>query len=618
MTINLQLAKYARGFLIQKTPIEFNISALGVEWAEIRFGIQDEFHCFYDPRNSVISVKKDDIFCFILGIVVDTKNWKQDLGLIANNICQKAINKEELYNYIDYLAGRYIIIFGSKKEALLIQDACGMRSCYYSSKLISSHYNIIGRLENKAEHFFWKTYQGFTRKPWYLPGDITPWQGVLTLLPNHELHLTNHSVHRFFPRENRKKINPDLIIDEFSYSLIKQCEILSKRYSLFTSLTGGVDSRVTLSALRSLAHNVLFYTYNNGSKTDGNELDNQISQYLCKLFNLNLKNITLNGNLPEGFREIYHENHYHEHVLHAIPKYLEHLPCDGGLHLRSNILEIIRHRDYFRPNANSSLSLNENTYGYYGLDKIDHVQDLFDEFYIRNEYEKLFNYDVGDIFYMEYRMGVWHSGGVLLGTDIAFDTYCLFNCRRLIEIGLALPKYLKENNFLANSVIKNNWPELFASIPNTNIFAGDISLLENYKKDCFEISNNKQLNTGISLVRRKDSIEAILYSLSSIRGEESIFTITFAQFWRPRKVRFSISCETNLPIQNNTCINIKIGDLNIECFGRDIFSNTKNIEFNISAKESLSLSISISPVLDTAEADASILIRINNIFIINN
>lgn len=62
MTINLQLAKYARGFLIQKTPIEFNISALGVEWAEIRFGIQDEFHCFYDPRNSVISVKKKTFF----------------------------------------------------------------------------------------------------------------------------------------------------------------------------------------------------------------------------------------------------------------------------------------------------------------------------------------------------------------------------------------------------------------------------------------------------------------------------------------------------------------------------------------------------------------------------
>lgn len=613
MTIDMKSSKYARGYVIQRTSSKYDIAKLNIKWPQINFGIKNEFVCAYDPRNAVINFKKDNYFCFILGNIVDTKNWTQNLLTIAESVCELIDNKTSLYEYVDYLAGRYILIYGSNSEVYLLQDACGMRTCYYSDALIASHYNIIGRLQAKEPHFFWEKYNNFSKKPWYLPGDITPWEGVHTLLPNHELNLDSFTVKRFYPRKKHEILNPISVVQEFSYSLNKQAELLSRKYKLFTSLTGGVDSRVTLSALKNIKSDVLFYTYNNGSKRDGNDLDNKISKYLCSLFNLKFVNIILNKKLPDGFREIYLENHYHEHVLHAIPEYIDLLPCEGGLHLRSNILEIVRHRDYFRPSENSSKALNRNTYGFYGLDKEEYVQQLFDEFYERNEYNRIFNYEIGDIFYMEYRMGVWHSGGILLGTDIAFDTYCLFNCRRLIDIGMSIPKYLKDNNYLPNSIIKENWAELFASIPNTNIFAGDISLLENYSKDQFEIINNHNLSDSVFVQRRKDSVEALIYSANSLKKINNIYTMRFAPFWRSRTVRFSLSCETNIKISKNIRIKISIGDQIINCYDFEIFNNIKFIEFQIPKKESFDLSLAFVND-DAIDYDSSLLIRINNFY----
>lgn len=470
----LKKALYARGFLISTRKIENFDSLPGYKWNElvITKNNSENFYVYYDPRNETAFVKNDDFFVFVLGVCVDLNQERIDISDTAQKILETlSLSKNDFLNYVDELCGRFIIFYGDSKNSFVIQDACGMRSCFYSKNFISSHYSLINDIEKNDFIEYWETYNALEQKPWYLPGNYTPYKNIYTLIPNHELNFETSKVSRIWPRSPKKNISAVEVQQYFENTLKRQIELVSKKYKLLVSLTGGKDSRITLSTLKNVPReNFVTFSYKNNSKTDSNSFDNEMAKYLTKEFNLPFKQLMLNNPLPAGLKEICKKNHYHEHVPRAIPKYITELPytSSGGIHLRSNLMEIIRERGYYRAKIDSGQVLNRISYGYTHNDKNPFVQKGFDEFYNEQEYNK-FNadYDYSDIFYWEYRMGLWHSGGILLNTDIAFDTYCLFNQRKLLEIGLSMPKLYIQNNYLVYETIKHLWPEILFYLPNS-------------------------------------------------------------------------------------------------------------------------------------------------------
>jgi hypothetical protein len=63
------------------------------------------------------------------------------------------------------------------------------------------------------------------------------------------------------------------------------------------------------------------------------------------------------------------------------------------------------------------------------------------------------------MFYWEYRLGTWHSS-LLLESDIAHDTYVIYNAREIIQKLLSIPVSDQLNATVLKRLVKKHWPVL--------------------------------------------------------------------------------------------------------------------------------------------------------------
>jgi hypothetical protein len=87
------------------------------------------------------------------------------------------------------------------------------------------------------------------------------------------------------------------------------------------------------------------------------------------------------------------------------------------------------------------------------------VLAMFERFYETSEFARIENYDPYDMLYWEHRMSTWHTG-IVLGTDVAFDTFINFNNRRVLMPLLAAPLEERLTSAVFKKVIEILWPGL--------------------------------------------------------------------------------------------------------------------------------------------------------------
>ena len=477
---------YARGYLISDKPIVVKES-----WLSMEFG--NGLCITYDKQNECEYVTVGDNWVLILGTVMDTLSWHMDIKRIARNIAEKfAMSDNIFYNYLDYLGGRHLIVYGNREEAYLLQDATGMRSAFYHrhSLLIASHYNIIQNIVNSKRYAFVEEFVQRKPLPWLLPGNTTPYEDIMALMPNHRLTLSNRALKRFFPRENHLHVEVNQAMDYIAECCEKQLLTLAANKKLMLSITKGNDSRITMAAANKLSRSILYYTYY-GEQDPSQMSDLCFTREFARKHELNFLEVS---NSFEGtssqydtLTDVCYHNHYHFHLFYSVPNMLKTLPHDR-IAIRSNLIEIIR-SDYFSDLPAHS-DWEKVAARLYYADKIKDpdYRAVMKRFFYENEYDKTYDYVTGDLIYWEYRMGLWMNGAVLLKDDICFDTYMLFNHRKMLEYGLGIPRYFKKKNFVVHEVIRRLCPELLFDIPNT-----DYSLMDYYLPDS---KNMAEIQTG--------------------------------------------------------------------------------------------------------------------------
>jgi hypothetical protein len=117
---------------------------------------------------------------------------------------------------------------------------------------------------------------------WY-PGEITPFEGVRRLLPNHELRLRDGEASRaHLPPAASEGVADDLV-ETISRTLAEQIERLT-RDGAYMTLTAGQDSRLLLACAREHVDRVWFFTF-----VDENRMtpDRQIAERLRRACSLN-------------------------------------------------------------------------------------------------------------------------------------------------------------------------------------------------------------------------------------------------------------------------------------------------------------------------------------------
>ncbi|PFN07076.1 hypothetical protein [Bacillus cereus] len=410
----------------------------------------------------------------ILGNVIDLNVFSSNKKDIAKNlIAYFRESTDKFFDYLDELAGRYFIFYGDNSQANILSDATGMRSIFYSTDktVISSHCELVQEVVQAAEVKLVKKEWLRDYSSYHLPGHYTLYENIYFLTPNTLLNITEKKVKRFFPREHIVTRTVADVVEEITCLIkgqMKQIVQLDKK--LLFSLTAGIDSRTSLSFLREYKEHFEYFTYSKKNAIPTTsvqklDLDRELVGEIVENLGLNHRFITMdygdNSEELKRFSNVLKRNTFTYHNLRLAKLYLDNF-SNNHLHIRSNLLEIGRsfYKKQFNFKLPKSLTVESmvKCYSYKAMND-KRVFQAFENFYSQVSMDSIFNYDPYDILYWEYRMGTWHSQ-VLLESDVAHDTYILFNARRILKLLLSVPPMERNEHIVFKQLITQNWPVL--------------------------------------------------------------------------------------------------------------------------------------------------------------
>lgn len=474
---------YKRGFVLIKNSERF--PEIVSRWD--RLDLPDDFVLAYESGNKCTFESFGcGWLCLCGSYCMDVVAGNMDFDGIARNMAQKlARSKSEFLDYLDILNGRFVCIYSREGKIFVLNDAAGTRSVYYclSKPAFASHYNLLNEIVNSEAEPFYGKYQKLIKKklsehksfPWVMPGDLTPFQDIRLLVPNHEVDLEAMRSVRFWPRTEMPAVNIDAVCDEIACLIKRQAEVLAANYRIFESLTAGFDSRITLAAVKNVADKITFFTYHNPtSRSGGYEINDREQNFvfaknLCRKEDLRFAEISIiEDAIPADLLEVYKKNHYHVSLPQLLPHYIE-LFTQGSIHLRANLIETMRDshvptNEFASENDIKLFArfMNWNPHDEYYAEACDIYINFFSEYK-----DSIYDYSGSNLAYWEHRLGSWLSGAVISISDFACDTYQLFNCRRIMGLGLCLPIYYKNRSIIYEKILKRLWPELLDyGLPN--------------------------------------------------------------------------------------------------------------------------------------------------------
>lgn len=479
---------YKKGFLFGDASLIDHSLPRG--WNEFNI---DGYKLQYSTENkfSVKIDKEKNIWVILVGsYCMDVFEKHMNFDLIATTLADKLTQGElHFLNHIDTLNGRFVCIYSINGCLHVLNDATASRSVYYctTEPVISSHYNLINECISSVEDTFWPKYIEWVKDkkrdhrswPWLMPGDRTPYENIKILPANHAVSLPNMQMTRFWPRTNSEERNVDGAMKFIAETIKETAETLAKYYKINQSMTAGNDSRITLAAVRTIKDDITIFTYHDSKYNENNyesrdrELNISIARKIAEKENIKLREITLDSINPidKDLKQVLTLNHYHSHI----PAFLAPAASfftPNSIHLRSNLIEIIRGNEHAPLNE---IDAKHNDIGSYfaSLNSYNRehkyfpeVAKLFNEYYFRGDFERIYDYPISQLFFWEYRSS-WLGAAVFVEQDLVCETFQLFNCRKLLQIGLEVPTYYRNRSILYDKVLEILWPDLLDyGLPN--------------------------------------------------------------------------------------------------------------------------------------------------------
>lgn len=177
--------------------------------------------------------------------------------------------------YVAYLGGRFTALLWDGATLTVVPDCVGSLPTYYHSAgpgklLLSSHAHLAGEIagldvDPAPRRFIDEARSMQTKGTLFAPGVVTPFVGLLPLLPNHTLTFDHSRVEhrRFYPFADTVLVRDvDAAYGRFAENFSRHVALLCGLGRTGISLTSGLDSRATFAAARPhLDANALTWTY---------------------------------------------------------------------------------------------------------------------------------------------------------------------------------------------------------------------------------------------------------------------------------------------------------------------------------------------------------------------
>lgn len=461
---------YKRGFLFtDKEDISFKDSMttrVFKKWSHINFNNYDVYieaslpHAYYESNN---------IKVVIMGLVLNPFSSENDIKKITKILAEKKTDTLFL-NYLDELSGRFTVISDDGNATRIYGDAAGTRTLYYDKHsehhIISSHSTLIADLMG---YDISKTSQSVLTNPdftgrKYLPGLMSPFDEIRPLTPNTRYVVESRKVERFFPREELKTTDFKETVDAVTNVLKEQSRLINEIYKTSTSLTAGLDSRLTFAIQNSMKNNGDYFTHISRRIPESFQEDVSIGKELADIYNKDHRVYEYtNDDTVDGFKEfkaVWFKNvGMYRGSVHLFKAYADSYPVQN-LHIRSNIAEVVRVY-YKRRTGEVNETKLANLYTISTFKDNELVLNNFKEFIETTNFkkEKFYNYNFADLFYWEHRMGMWHSW-LVNESDVAYETFVPFNNRKLLTMMLSIPEEERIGDELFIEIINNVNPKL--------------------------------------------------------------------------------------------------------------------------------------------------------------
>lgn len=291
--------------------------------------ILDNF--FVDPLLEIGSEQdcESGKFVMILGACTMLEYSKQSLvSILLGRLIE---GEEKFYEAIDWLVGRYTILFGSKGQVKVVCDATAMRPAFYhvDGGFLASHASLIEATQFECEISNLPFSSSF-------PAHGTPYEDVRVLLPNFVLDLESGNLTRFWPREPLARISTEraanIVLERASAALSR----LGEDRDSWLALTAGLDSRVSLAVATHAGIDLKTFTY-------GKNKDTRVDRSVAKLLSakLGIKHFEVPTLKPEGeLKDSLEKAHYWDHHRSAVGPLGKLIGNQSAAVFSSNILEI--------------------------------------------------------------------------------------------------------------------------------------------------------------------------------------------------------------------------------------------------------------------------------------
>ena len=397
-------------------------------------------------------------------------------------------NEDEIPELLFHLSGRFVLLVKTEDNFLLFNDACGLRSVFYTYDkdvlYAASQPKLLQEViplerNNNFVAYYDSKFVKLTKEHW-IPAGVSLFKDVFHVVPNFYLDSQLKKQVRFWPNKRIEKITLEYAAEKISLLLKNSIIAANKRFKLALSLTAGCDSRLVLSACKEIVEDIFVYTlrYRN---LDDDSNDIRIPNSLSEKLGIdhNIIDCCYGDEVDKEFFEIYEQNvdipHFNDWGKIAYGMFLN-FPKDH-VAIKGNCVEIARctYHDCFKNKQISSVKRLVNEY--YKKGTVPFINDRFDKWYKESICLSHYGISFYSLYYWEHRMGGWQAQSQL-EWDIVQETFTPFNNREIINLMLSVdPDYRKYPKYILYvKIMRLLWPEVLKEMINP------MSILERISK----------------------------------------------------------------------------------------------------------------------------------------
>ena len=207
---------------------------------------------------------------------------------ILDSLFSVKFMSEEFWRKFNEITGIFTLICMNDKRVYVLGDCTCMQTTFYGSIdkqiYVSSHTNLIGDLLNLEYDEYIKRlseYRFFSMLGNALPGDLTQFQELKRLIPNHYIAVEkngNIEVKRFYCPQ-KFELGLDKIAEKAADILHRNLELITEKWEKPSiSMTGGCDSKTTLACASGLYDKFSYFSY---TSSESEDVDARAAHTIC-------------------------------------------------------------------------------------------------------------------------------------------------------------------------------------------------------------------------------------------------------------------------------------------------------------------------------------------------